>query len=80
MPDSNDLDLAQRLKDHAAIAAAIQRAVREAVLGHARAGHPVAGWQDGKVVWLQPEEILRLYAADGKDGTEDAARDTGQPG
>ena len=33
-------------------------AVREALLMHKRAGNPVAVWRDGKVVLLQPEEIL----------------------
>jgi hypothetical protein len=47
--------------DWDAVTAAIQRAVREAVLAHARAGHPVAEWRDGKVVWVQPEEILRRF-------------------
>ena len=28
----------------------------------ARAGYPVAGWRDGKVVWIPPEEILSLLA------------------
>jgi len=44
--------------DRAAHEAAIRKAVREAVLAHARAGNPVATWRDGKVVWIQPEEIL----------------------
>ena len=36
----------------------VRRAVRHALLDHKRAGNPVAIWQDGKVVLLQPEEIL----------------------
>lgn len=44
------------------IEAAVQRAVRAAVLAHARAGNPVATWRDGKVVWVQPEEILARFA------------------
>jgi hypothetical protein len=36
----------------------LRRAVRHALLDHKRAGNPVAIWQDGKVVLLQPEEIL----------------------
>ena len=35
------------LNDRAVIAAVVQRAVREAVLAHARAGNPVATWKDG---------------------------------
>jgi hypothetical protein len=60
MSDPPRAPIAELLKDHAATAAAIQRGVQEAVLAHARAGNPVAGWQDGKVVWFQPEEIFRL--------------------
>lgn len=44
------------------IEAAVQRAVRAAVLAHARAGHAVSTWRDGQVVWVQPEEILARFA------------------
>jgi Arc/MetJ family transcription regulator len=47
------------LADRTAVEAAIRRAVQEAVLRHAQAGQPVAGWQDGQVVWLQPADVLR---------------------
>jgi hypothetical protein len=40
------------------IDAAIAKAVREAVLQHKRAGNPIAVWQDGRVVWIPPEEIV----------------------
>ncbi|MBL8799544.1 MAG: hypothetical protein JNM56_37020 [Planctomycetia bacterium] len=46
----------------AKIEAAVQRAVRAAVLAHARAGHPVSTWRDGQVVWIQPAEILAKFA------------------
>ena len=36
---------------------ACNRAIREALLMHKRAGNPVAVWRDGKVVLLQPDEI-----------------------
>ena len=44
--------------DYAAIEAAISRGVNDAVLTHARLGYAVPEWRDGKVVWVQPEEIL----------------------
>jgi hypothetical protein len=44
------------------IEAAIRRAVHEAVLTHARLGHPVATWRDGHVVWLQPDEVFALLS------------------
>jgi len=34
-----------------------RKAVREALLKHKQAGNPVAVWQDGKVVILQPNDI-----------------------
>ena len=41
-----------------AVASAVARATREAALTHARLGNPVAAFVDGKVVWIQPTEIL----------------------
>jgi len=37
---------------------AIEKAVENALREHKRASVPVAVWRDGKVVLLQPEEIL----------------------
>jgi hypothetical protein len=48
---------------------AIQRAVREAVLTHARLGRSVVGWKDGKVVWFTPEEVFALSKTWGKGKT-----------
>ena len=36
---------------------AAQEAVRTALRDHKRAGNPVAGWRDGKVVLVPPEQI-----------------------
>ena len=44
--------------DYAAIEAALSKGVREAVLTHARLGFAVPEGRDGKVVWVQPAEIL----------------------
>lgn len=56
--------LAELLADRALIHGAVRKAVREAVLTHARAGNPVPTWRDGRVVWLQPEEILAQLTPD----------------
>lgn len=40
------------------IDAALAKAVRAALLEHKRAGNPIAAWQDGRVVWIPPEEIV----------------------
>ncbi|MGH7172255.1 MAG: hypothetical protein ACRELF_00495 [Gemmataceae bacterium] len=58
MKEQAQLSISELLADHALITEAINRAVREAVLKHAREGQPVATWQNGQVVWIQPEEIL----------------------
>lgn len=36
---------------------ALQQAVKEALLLHKKAGNPVASWKDGKIIWIQPEDI-----------------------
>jgi hypothetical protein len=59
---SRDLTLSERLADQALVDAALNKAAREAVLDHARAGNPVSTMRDGKVVWLQPEEVFALVA------------------
>lgn len=53
--DKEKLDLFVRYSEE--INRAYERAVREALLKHKRAGNPVAVWRDGKVVLLQPDEI-----------------------
>jgi hypothetical protein len=50
------------LADPRIIEAAIRRAVHEAVLTHARLGHAVPTWREGRVVWLQPSEVLALLS------------------
>ena len=57
MSEPTGASLAERMADP-------RRAVREAVLMHAKLGHPVATWRDGRVVWLQPAEVLASLAAD----------------
>ena len=36
---------------------ALQKAVKDALLQHKRAGNPIVSWKDGKIVWIQPEDI-----------------------
>jgi hypothetical protein len=45
-------------KSHRAeVEQALNEAVHDALLDHKRAGNPIAGWRDGKVVIIPPEEI-----------------------
>lgn len=45
------------LSDEKQITETLQRAVREAVLMHKRAGNPIAVWKNGKAVWIETKEI-----------------------
>jgi hypothetical protein len=52
------VNAAELLANADAIEAAMNEAIREALLDHQRAGNPVAEWRNGQVVWILPEEIL----------------------
>ena len=43
------------LSDEKQITETLQRAVREAVEIHKRAGNPLAAWKDGKIVWVETD-------------------------
>jgi hypothetical protein len=56
MPESQT-DITERMRDGREIDAAMGNAVRQALLRHKLLGNPVCTWQDGQVVWVQPEDI-----------------------
>jgi hypothetical protein len=62
MNERRQPSIAERFADDPVITAALCRAGRAAVLSHARAGNPIAVWREGRVVWLQPEEVLASLA------------------
>jgi hypothetical protein len=68
MKSSNQPPFDQILADHKGTEAALRKAGQEAVLDHARAGFPVATWKDGKVVWLQPDEVFALLGVNAGNG------------
>jgi hypothetical protein len=57
MSDEQPRDLDAIFRDGSQIDAAIRKAARLALLAHKREGLPVPVWQDGKTVWIQPDEI-----------------------
>ena len=58
---------AERVEDVPSILRALRQAVREALLDHKRAGNPVAVWRDGRVAWIQPQDIpADLPASEGE--------------
>ena len=53
----SDLTPAERVNDIPRTLRALRQAVQEALQRHKRDGHPVAIWKDGRVEWVQPEDI-----------------------
>ena len=49
--------LAERFKNETAIAEALREAARDARRFHKAMGNPMATLIDGRVVWVQPEDI-----------------------
>jgi len=57
MEESEKKDISRIIAEGTEIDKAIKQAVQKAVLQHKLAGNPIVGMQDGKMVWLKPEEI-----------------------
>ena len=58
MPESNhDPSREECLALASKVEAAVQEAVREALLQHKRAGNTVVSWRDGKIELIPPEKI-----------------------
>src|ERR1700679_2951919 len=68
--ETGSSSLSEKAVDPYLMLAAFRRAVRAAVLEHARAGRSVPTMRDGKVVWIPPEEILALPPLDTDKITE----------
>ena len=49
--------ISEIFEDKEKITSALSKAVNEALLQHKKAGNPIASWEDGKIVWIQPEDI-----------------------
>ena len=54
----------EQLNDPAWVLKTVARATRDAVLDHKRVGNPIALYRDGKVVIVQPEDIVVPYLED----------------
>lgn len=64
-PGSVALTASERVNDLPRILDAMREAVREALVLHKLAGHPIAVWRDGRVVWIQPEDIPVALSQEG---------------
>ena len=59
MARRTDKDIMALMTEGTEVDEALARGVRDALVRHVQAGVPVVEWQDGKCVWLSPEEIQR---------------------
>jgi len=51
--------ISEKLQDREAVTAALKSGVREAVKLHKMKNLPMAVWQDGKVIWISPDEFYQ---------------------
>ena len=57
MVDEPEMTIEEKFRLGYPIERALVKAVRHALTVHKKLGHTIAGWRDGKVVWIPPEEI-----------------------
>jgi hypothetical protein len=57
-PEKTSREVSAILRQGTLVEAALNAAVREAVLRHRQQGLPLAVWRDGQTIWIPPEEIL----------------------
>jgi hypothetical protein len=57
-PDKNEDRISRIMNDPEKVREAIQLGINDALLKHKQAGNSVCGWKDGKVYWVQPEDIV----------------------
>ena len=55
---SREATIDELFEDGRAIDQALLDAARDARLLHKAFGRPMATWQDGRVVWIQPDDIV----------------------
>lgn len=57
-PRKNEDSISEILHDSERVRKIIQGAINDALLKHKLAGNPVCELQNGKVVWVQPQNIV----------------------
>jgi hypothetical protein len=56
-PETRKRTITEIFEDDRVIGAALRKGTRDALRAHKLAGNPVATWKNGKIVWIQPEDI-----------------------
>ena len=62
------IDIDAAFEEGTPIDEALNEALREVVKRHKQAGLPLASWQDGKVVWIRPEDVPLDEPGQSKEG------------
>ncbi|MDR1044153.1 MAG: hypothetical protein LBP33_03420 [Candidatus Adiutrix sp.] len=60
MSDRKPVDIDDLIINDEPITEAIRQGAREAMKRHIMAGVPMASWADGKVVEIQPDELMKM--------------------
>jgi hypothetical protein len=55
---SEDDEISKFFQDSDKVTKAIQSGINRALLRHKQMGHPVYGWENGKIVCVPPEKIM----------------------
>ena len=58
MTESNGRTIDDLISDHALVERAVRKATREALRRHKALGVPIAVERDGRVEWIEPEDII----------------------
>ena len=64
--NGHPVNIDEIFRDGTAIDEALRQSAQDARKRHKALGHPIAEWRDGKVVWVEPKDIV-IYDADGQD-------------
>jgi len=56
-PKENEDKISEIMNDPERVRLIIQSGINDALLKHKQAGNPVCSFENGKVVWIAPEDI-----------------------
>jgi hypothetical protein len=59
MPEERNPTLSELIANSELMTEAIRQGVREKLLSHAKAGNSVPVSENGKIIWLSPDEIYQ---------------------
>ena len=57
-PRKNEDKISKIMNNPKKVREIIQSGINDALRKHKLAGNPVCGWKNGKVFWVQPEDIV----------------------